>query len=270
LQTVAGGENQVIKIAQLCKEAFYRLLIGGINRLALCFSGNTPDRSLDLFRVTRSDGLCGRLFEAADCATASPMPDEPPSRTTRLLSNVFACCMCFLPMPPNLIYFPRWKAWSRPACSTQGGRKAPSVFLAPTLRPVRPVLTAFVDDLALPSSVLGPVLNSNQPPPPDTINFQDRLELANEFAAFVDSDNREALIQGKIFMTYRRDLTKLALQERRLRSQRKLADKARHHKLKLDLVSRPWLRFFTRRITDLDFDRWLAAFRADPKQQKAA
>jgi hypothetical protein len=59
-----------------------------------------------------------------------------------------------------------------------------------------------------------------------------RLELANEFAAFADSDNREALIQGKIFITYRRDLTNLALQERRLRS-------------------RPWLRFFTRRIADL-------------------
>ena len=33
--------------------------------------------------------------------------------------------------------------------------------------------------------------------------------------------NREALILGKIFLSYRKDLTNLALQERRLRNQRK-------------------------------------------------
>ena len=48
-----------------------------------------------------------------------------------------------------------------------------------------------------------------------------RLELADQFADHADPVNREALIQGKIFMTYRRDLINLALQERRLRNQRK-------------------------------------------------
>jgi hypothetical protein len=48
-----------------------------------------------------------------------------------------------------------------------------------------------------------------------------RLELADQFADHPDPVNREALIQGKIFMTYRRDLMNLALQERRLRNQRK-------------------------------------------------
>ena len=48
-----------------------------------------------------------------------------------------------------------------------------------------------------------------------------RLELADQFADHADPVNREALIHGKIFMTYRRDLMNLALQERRLRNQRK-------------------------------------------------
>jgi hypothetical protein len=144
-----------------------------------------------------------------------------------------------------------------------------------------------------------------------------RLELADQFAAFADSDNREALILSKIFMTYRRDLGNLALQERRLRNQRKtdiaeltqlqkdraekekelaqkrhnevqraleLHNKAIFLKLDLDLAglgfdfSRDELCVYSKqnedqkRLTDrdLDFDPWLATFRAARKEQKAA
>jgi hypothetical protein len=48
-----------------------------------------------------------------------------------------------------------------------------------------------------------------------------RLELADQFPNESDPANREALILGKIFMSYRKDLSNLALQERRLRNQRK-------------------------------------------------
>jgi hypothetical protein len=48
-----------------------------------------------------------------------------------------------------------------------------------------------------------------------------RRKLADLFADEPDPANREALLQGEIFLTYRKDLTNLALQERRLRSQRK-------------------------------------------------
>ena len=144
-----------------------------------------------------------------------------------------------------------------------------------------------------------------------------RLELADQFADHADPINREALIHGKIFMTYRRDLTNLALQERRLRNQRKtdiaeltqlqkdraekekelaqkrhnevqraleLHNKAIFLKLDLDLAglgfdfSRDELCVYSKqnedqkRLTDrdLDFDPWLATFRAARKEQKAA
>ena len=144
-----------------------------------------------------------------------------------------------------------------------------------------------------------------------------RLELADQFAAFADSDNREALILSKIFMTYRRDLGNLALQERRLRNQRKtdiaelqqlqkdraeqekelskkrhnevqraceLNNKASYHKLDLDLADHGFdfslseLHAYyqqnqdQKRLTetDLDFDLWLATFRAAEKEPKAA
>ncbi len=57
-----------------------------------------------------------------------------------------------------------------------------------------------------------------------------RLELADQFPTHADPTTREALILGKIFMTHRKDLTNLALQERRLRNQRK-ADIAELHEL---------------------------------------
>jgi hypothetical protein len=47
-----------------------------------------------------------------------------------------------------------------------------------------------------------------------------RRELADQFADEADLASREALLLGAIFMTYRRDLNNLALQERRLRNQR--------------------------------------------------
>jgi hypothetical protein len=48
-----------------------------------------------------------------------------------------------------------------------------------------------------------------------------RRKLADQFADEPDPANREALLQGEIFLTYRKDLANLALQERRLRNQRK-------------------------------------------------
>jgi hypothetical protein len=49
-----------------------------------------------------------------------------------------------------------------------------------------------------------------------------RLELADQFPAHASEPaNRDALILGRIFLAYRKDLTNLALQERRLRNQRK-------------------------------------------------
>jgi len=144
-----------------------------------------------------------------------------------------------------------------------------------------------------------------------------RLELADQFAAFSDNDNREALILSKIFITYRRDLTNLALQERRLRNQRKtdiaelhqlqkdraekekelskkrhnevqralkLNNNAHSNKFDLDLADHGFdfslaeLHAYCkqnhnyRRLTetDLDFDLWLAAYRAAQKEPKAA
>ena len=47
-----------------------------------------------------------------------------------------------------------------------------------------------------------------------------RRELSAEFLDEEDLVNREALLQASIFMTYRKDLNNLALQERRLRHQR--------------------------------------------------
>jgi hypothetical protein len=47
-----------------------------------------------------------------------------------------------------------------------------------------------------------------------------RIKLADLYPEETNLANREALIQGEIFITYRRDLCNLALQERRLRNQR--------------------------------------------------
>jgi hypothetical protein len=46
-----------------------------------------------------------------------------------------------------------------------------------------------------------------------------RRQLADQFADEPDATNREALIHAQIFVTYRKDLSNLALQERRLRNQ---------------------------------------------------
>jgi hypothetical protein len=59
VQAVTSGENEVIESAQVYEEVFDRLLIGGIKRFALSFSGDTADRPLDLFRVARSDYYVG-------------------------------------------------------------------------------------------------------------------------------------------------------------------------------------------------------------------
>ena len=64
-----------------------------------------------------------------------------------------------------------------------------------------------------------------------------RLELADQFATHSDPANREALLLGKIFMTYRKDLGNLALQERRLRNQRK-ADVAELQQLQKDRLEK--------------------------------
>jgi hypothetical protein len=48
-----------------------------------------------------------------------------------------------------------------------------------------------------------------------------RRKLADEFADEPNPANREDLIAAEIFMIYRRDLTNVALQDRRLRNHRK-------------------------------------------------
>ena len=48
-----------------------------------------------------------------------------------------------------------------------------------------------------------------------------RRDLAHTVSDEPDPINRDALLMGKIFMIYRKDLSNLALQERRLRNQRK-------------------------------------------------
>jgi hypothetical protein len=46
-----------------------------------------------------------------------------------------------------------------------------------------------------------------------------RLELADSFEHIADTDTRNSLIEAKIFLTYRRDLNNLSIQENRLRRQ---------------------------------------------------
>ena len=120
-----------------------------------------------------------------------------------------------------------------------------------------------------------------------------RLELADQFADHPDPASREALILGKIFMTYRKDLTNLALQERRLRNQRK-ADIAELHELQKERLEKAareakkpargfdfsLLKFqiynernraqYPVTKTDLDFQTFLAAYRAEQKEPQAA
>jgi len=120
-----------------------------------------------------------------------------------------------------------------------------------------------------------------------------RLELADQFANHSDPATREALILGKIFMTYRKDLSNLALQERRLRNQRK-ADVAELHELQKERLekaareARKPVRGFDFSLlefqtynernraqypvtkTDLDFQTFLAAYRAGQKEPQAA
>ena len=60
-----------------------------------------------------------------------------------------------------------------------------------------------------------------------------RRQLADQFSDEQDQTNREALIHAQIFLTYRKDLSNLALQERRLRNQH-AADTAKLEQLQKD------------------------------------
>ena len=64
-----------------------------------------------------------------------------------------------------------------------------------------------------------------------------RRKLANQFEDEQNPANREALIQAEIFMTFRRDFSNLALQERRLRNQR-AADIAQLKSLQNDRIDK--------------------------------
>jgi hypothetical protein len=120
-----------------------------------------------------------------------------------------------------------------------------------------------------------------------------RLELADQFPTHADPGTREALIQSKIFMTYRRDLMNLALQERRLRNQRKadIAELQQLQKERLEKAAREakkptrgfdfsLLEFQTYNErnraqypltnTDLDFQTFLTAYRAEQEEAQAA
>jgi len=137
-----------------------------------------------------------------------------------------------------------------------------------------------------------------------------QLELADQFPAQSDPANRDALILGKIFMTYRKDLSNLALQERRLRSQRqadiaelqqlqttRIENRAKeiHHaitianrcaeqkcdfdpgELGFDFSFAEYMHYCSLNPayhaltkTDLDFDTVVAAYRAAQKEPQAA
>jgi len=131
-----------------------------------------------------------------------------------------------------------------------------------------------------------------------------RRKLADQFADEPNSANREDLITAEIFLTYRKDFANLALQERRLRNQRKadIAEltqlqkdraekekellKKRCHELPRDVdlpengfdFSLSELHAYCTQnreqkhltATNLDFAQWLAAFRTAQKEQKAA
>ena len=137
-----------------------------------------------------------------------------------------------------------------------------------------------------------------------------RRKLADQFVDEPDPVIREALIMAEVYVVYRRDLSNLALQERRLRNQRKtdlaeleqlqkaraekryhevqraltLSNNAATHHLNLDLVDHGFdfslyeLLAYSKQNrnqkrlteTDLDFDQWLATFRTAEKEPKAA
>ena len=137
-----------------------------------------------------------------------------------------------------------------------------------------------------------------------------RRKLAERFAAEPDVFNREDLINAEIFLTYRKDFSNLALQERRLRNQRK-ADIAELQQLQHDRIQQRHDYVEHARVTgnrcaflkrefdppalgfdftfaeymhfcqqnqehyelterDLDFDTVVAAYRAAQKEPKAA
>jgi hypothetical protein len=64
-----------------------------------------------------------------------------------------------------------------------------------------------------------------------------RRKLAGQFTDESDTANREALITAEVFLTYRKDLSNLALQERRLRNQR-TADIAELQRLQQDRLQK--------------------------------
>jgi hypothetical protein len=120
-----------------------------------------------------------------------------------------------------------------------------------------------------------------------------RRKLADLFPEEKDPINREALIQAEIFMTYRKDFSNLALQERRLRNQRKadIAELRELQKERLEKAARAAKKpaggfdFSTVEFqayndqnraqypltqTDLDFQTFLAAHRAEQKEPQAA
>jgi hypothetical protein len=85
-----------------------------------------------------------------------------------------------------------------------------------------------------------------------------RRELAAEFTGEDDLVNREALLHAKIFMSYRKDLSNLALQERRLRNQRD-TDAAKLERLQKDRTEK----------THRDFSNAQALYKLAQKRQVA-
>jgi hypothetical protein len=137
-----------------------------------------------------------------------------------------------------------------------------------------------------------------------------RRKLADLFPEEKDPTNRQALIDAEIFMTFRKDFSNLALQERRLRSQRKAdiaeLDQLQHERIqqRLDFIEHArrtanrcaflkrefdppalgfdftfgeYMHFFQQNhehyeLTEreLDFDTVVVAYRAAQKEPKAA
>jgi hypothetical protein len=120
-----------------------------------------------------------------------------------------------------------------------------------------------------------------------------RRKLADQFADEPDFTNRQDLITAEVFLTYRKDFSNLALQERRLRNQRK-ADIAELQQLQQERLEKATqktkepargfdfslLEFQTYNernraqypVTnaDLDFKTFLAAYRTEQKESQAA
>jgi hypothetical protein len=82
LQRIASGVDQMVEVAESLKEVLNVLLIGEIERVPFSFPIERCDGLFNPVRAARRN-YCAGPCAATYCATAKPMPDDPPSTTTR-------------------------------------------------------------------------------------------------------------------------------------------------------------------------------------------